>query len=99
MMQTIWKWQLEITDTQELEVPVGTKFLSTGLDGEGQLCIWGAVDTKQQERYKRLIAITGTGNPSDRARGLCFLGSVTMPPYVWHVFAQQLSEISLGLFL
>lgn len=59
-MQTIWKYELDITDKQTISVPKGGKFLSAQMQG-AQLCIWAQVDPKA-EKIPRDIAIVGTGN-------------------------------------
>ena len=63
----IWKWTLEVTDTQAITVPVGAKFLDVQMQG-GQCCIWALCDP-DAEREQRRIAIYGTGNPMPDSHG------------------------------
>jgi len=86
-MKTIWKFKLNITESQEIKVPEGTQILSAGIDPEGSLCVWGVVDT-ENALTDRFIYIVGTGNPIDRVffNDYTFIGSVLMQPFVWHVF-------------
>jgi hypothetical protein len=84
MSATIWKFPLEITDRQIIG-PVA-RVLSVGLDPAGVLCIWAEVipdDTAGQGEAE--VVIVGTGNPLPFWKG-SFVGSVTMAPFVWHVY-------------
>jgi hypothetical protein len=38
-MTTIWKYELKITDRQEIEMPGEPRILSAGLDAEGVPCL------------------------------------------------------------
>ena len=58
-MQTIWKKQIQVTDTQEILVPVGAKFLSVQEQFEG-VCIWFLCNP-QMPYEKRKLSIYGTG--------------------------------------
>jgi hypothetical protein len=84
---TIWKFELEVTDLQEVVMPSGAEILSVG-NQDGKLCLWAMVSpTATQD-----IEIIGTGNtiphtPSYVERVL--IGTVIMPPFVWHVFERH----------
>jgi hypothetical protein len=43
-MIVIYKYPLEITESQILHIPSTRKILSIGLDPQGCLCVWAAVD-------------------------------------------------------
>lgn len=79
----IFKYPLEITDTQEISMPAGAKILSVA-NQRGMLCLWALCDPKAK-RDSRTIEIVGTGNPWDD-RDSVFIGSVVIEPFVWHVF-------------
>jgi hypothetical protein len=85
-MQTIYKFRLSITDGQILMIPLSdsNQFFSVGLDPYGDLCLWCAVDSDQPES-ELTIRIVGTGRPMPENAGK-HIGTVTMPPFVWHVF-------------
>jgi hypothetical protein len=79
----IWKYELEVTDFPQLFLPIGSEILSVG-NQNGLLCVW--VKCNPQEPKEAFhFAIVGTGNPMPDNLG-CFLGTVQMPPFVWHVF-------------
>lgn len=87
--KTIWKFVLEVTDTQFVNMPAGSEILSVD-NQDGSLCLWAMVNpvidpTAEPER--REIEIIGTGNPIDRDM-VCrkFIGTVLAAPFVWHVF-------------
>jgi hypothetical protein len=80
----IYKYCLDITDTQTVDLPVGSDLLSVG-NQLGELCLWAIVDEKQKYHSARTIEIIGTGNPID-PKGRVFLGTVIDSFSVWHVF-------------
>ena len=57
----IWKWPLEVTDTQIIGVPNGAKFLDVQMQGDA-CCLWALCDEAAPRKARR-IAIYGTGNP------------------------------------
>jgi len=62
-MKKIFKYPLEITDTQFVELPLGAEILTTQMQGN-QLCLWAIVNTLPEAVKKnRRIEIIGTGNP------------------------------------
>lgn len=60
-MKSIWKFGLEVTDEQTVEMPVGAKPLSVQVQ-HGTPCLWALVDTKALKE-KRVVQIFGTGHP------------------------------------
>jgi len=62
-MKKIFKYPLEITDTQFVELPLGAEILTAQMQGN-QLCLWAIVNTLPEAVKKnRRIEIIGTGNP------------------------------------
>ncbi len=85
----IWKFDLEITDTQHVILPMDARLLSVG-NQRGNLCLWAIVNpVKAMET--RCIEIIGTGNPIEKLVGFHreFLGTIVIDPFVWHVFERQ----------
>lgn len=80
----IFKYPLEVTDHQSVQMVCGADILSVGVDSHGRLCAWAMVNPGQT-KHARDIWIIGTGNPMPEVP-LRFLGSVTMAPFVWHIF-------------
>lgn len=83
-MTTIWKFPLEITDTQQINVPVGTTFISSQFQN-GVLCLWGIVNP-DNILVQRTIDIIGTGNPFRHPYTSKFIATVQQGPLVWHIF-------------
>lgn len=88
-MKTIWKFPLLYTDIQSVSMPLGAQVLSTGLDPQGQLCLWALVDPGAGSNQYRGVAVIGTGNPAHSAQGMRFVGTVVQAPFVWHVFVTE----------
>jgi hypothetical protein len=91
-MQTIWKYELELTDVQQLRMPLHAVILSVAYQRNLQeqrdmLCLWALVDPTRSH-VPRTIEIHGTGNHSiDPQYTQLFIGTVPMPNgLVWHVF-------------
>ena len=95
-MRTIWKFPIEITDTQEITAPEPAHVLSAGIGPGGEPCVWVEVDT-DRPKVSRGIAVVGTGNPSPNANEARYVGSfvhrVDRPnssvEFVWHIFDDE----------
>jgi hypothetical protein len=62
-MKKIYKYPLEITDTQFVELSLGAEILTVQMQGN-QLCLWAMVNTLPDAIKKnRRIEIIGTCNP------------------------------------
>lgn len=83
-MRKIFKYRLEIVDRQVLRLPIGAKILHVDNNFD-MLTLWAAVDPTRSEE-ERIIRIVGTGHPIPNYDRLTHLGTVQMPPFVWHVF-------------
>ena len=83
-MKSIYKYTLEITDSQSISMPRYAQILSVAKQGDS-LCLWAEVFT-EEEQVHRHIRIIGTGNPIEGSPNRVFLGTVVMDPFVWHVF-------------
>lgn len=82
---TIWKYELAITDRQEIIMPYGARVLSVANQG-GNLCVWAMVDPTHDRRPLG-FRIVGTGHPCGVSLGT-FIGTVVIDPFVWHVFQE-----------
>ena len=60
MKKSIWKFPLEVTDEQKVELPIGAKPLTVQVQGD-TACLWALVDT-QVQKEARVIQIFGTGH-------------------------------------
>jgi hypothetical protein len=86
-MKTIWKYPLNITDTQVVKMPQRANVLSAA-DQYGELCMWALVDT-EHELEDRKVQIIGTGNPANLEGRWQFVASVQQSVFVWHVFVEE----------
>lgn len=86
-MKTIHKYQLQITDRQVIQMPVGAEILSVQWQ-RNQLCAWALVEKYETVHAPRVLHVVGTGHPV--ADGLEFLGTIQTHggDLVWHVFEQ-----------
>jgi hypothetical protein len=86
--RAIWKYTLEVTDLQTLEMPVGAEILSVQMQ-HGVPTLWATVNPAALTQF-RTIAIHGTGNPIPGDPGI-FLGTVQQQvgnsTLVWHIFS------------
>ena len=88
-MKTIWKYSLETTDLQIVEMPLGAKILSVQVQHE-KPCLWCLVNPDDNSVIiKREIHIVGTGHEIDWS-GLQadYIGSYQLQEgqFVGHVF-------------
>lgn len=89
-MNKVYKYELEIKDFQEIEMPNGALVLSAK-EQNGKLCIWAEVDLRNTTTKPKKIAIVGTGHDINFKIGFyeySFLDTVVMSyGLVWHVYA------------
>lgn len=87
MEKKIYKYKLELTEEQIVNMPQGSKILSTQLQ-DGSICLWAMVDTEKPFK-QRDIRIYGTGSKiTDLDK---YIGTVQDGRYVWHVW-ERLDE-------
>lgn len=83
-MLTIHKFELFRVDSQSVYMPDGAEVISAGLDPQGRLSIWAAVDTSSN-MVARCFYVFGTGNPIIQAP-MEFVATVVENEFVWHIF-------------
>lgn len=83
----VYKWELEITDRQQLSLPRDCKILHVAQQGR-ELMVWGIVDIELSDDTIPVdFYIVGTGNPvPDQAEE--FIGTALWDGgvLIWHVF-------------
>lgn len=86
-MKKIYKYPLNITDTQEIEMPSGSIILKGG-EQFGELFIWSIVDPESELIESRTICIFGTGNelPYNINRHRYIDTIISENGLVWHIF-------------
>lgn len=84
----IYKYPIEITDYQRLQVPMRSEFLSAQFQGDIP-CLWILVDTESEPVNIELLII-GTGNPvPDNIGDYSFMNTLQDPRgFVWHLFSK-----------
>lgn len=94
--QTIWKYELAITDAQLVAMPAGAELLHVGaqrmeVHEPGQagvwdaLTLWARVDVSAP-MVGRLIAVVGTGHLCPNPDEGVYVGTAQCGAFVWHVF-------------
>lgn len=87
MELTIWKFPLEVKETQYIYLPDGAEILSV----QAQLnvpCLWAIVNPKNK-KCERRIEMRGTGNPLSQVGQFRFIGTFQITQgmnLVFHVF-------------
>lgn len=100
-MKTIYKYVLEVTDFQEVEMPEGATILHVGTQPapygkpvpREQLCLWAEVDSEKQ-LVPRRIRVFGTGHDMVHEHELRYIGTTDMHNHalVWHVYENYIKE-------
>lgn len=88
-VQAIWKFQIQIKDTQTVTMPYGAKILCVQLQN-GVPCLWALCLVKEQP-WARTIDIFGTGHLINDMYTRTYIGTVQMEggALVWHVFERH----------
>lgn len=87
-MKTIYKWTLELKDTQTIMAPENTLFLTVQMQ-HGLPQVWGLCNPNLPAE-KNIFHIRGTGHPVPEKDNLLYLGSFQMNEgqFVFHVFRE-----------
>lgn len=91
-MKTVWKFTLEVTDRQTIQMPISAKVLTAQFQGN-QLCLWAEVEFNEgaePETSGRMFEIFGTGHPMKPFKRH-YIASVQQPglPLVWHIYQTE----------
>lgn len=86
-MRTIYKYPLQLTESQVLSLPSSAKPLSVQLQGD-QLCLWADVPPSGRFVVEKevVISVVGTGHPIPPG-AVNYLGTVQQGNFVWHIYA------------
>ena len=87
MGEKIFKYQLQETDIQTIELPKGAEILTVQVQ-KGYLCLWAKVDHELIAKEERHIEIIGTGNLIDDTVQRKYISTLQMlqGALVWHIF-------------
>ena len=87
-MNTIWKYEIPLTDKPVIQMPKDARMLSVG-EQRGKLFVWAAVDP-EADSVPHQFRIAGTGHPVSMplaSMHVFCIGTVIMSNgLVWHVF-------------
>lgn len=87
-MQTIYKYPLEITDEQIIEMPAMSQILTVQMQN-GVPCIWVMVEPIEGlPDRKAVIEIFGTGHPISKGNRE-YIGTFQTEVLVFHVFQRN----------
>jgi hypothetical protein len=82
-VKTIWKYTLDLTDVQIVEMPYGATILTAQMQGQ-DINLWAEVEPDHYKKT-RWIWICDTGNPvPDKV--LKYISTVQMDRFVWHIY-------------
>ncbi len=86
MTQCIWKFELKITEEQEISMPMYAEILCVQCQNEVG-CLWAMVNP-QNEKENRIIIIRGTGHMFEKDPLKKYIGTfhISKGALVWHVF-------------
>ena len=88
-METIYKYKLEVTADQTIEMPNGAEMLTVQVQA-GIPCLWAKVNTENPvHKYK--FKTHGTGHPLDKDFNGLYIGTYqlyngTLAFHVWQIF-------------
>lgn len=85
-MKTIYKYPLEITSEQEVEVLQGHN-LCVQMQGNTP-CLW-VMGSPDLPKVKLLIQIAGTGQSHSHIDSSHYIGTVQQAGFVWHIFGHR----------
>lgn len=87
MKKTIWKFELETRDDQEIKMPIGAQVLTVQMQF-GTPCLWALVDPNK-EKETRTFEVVGTGHEIDYSlttRGYIGTYQLAQGQLIFHVF-------------
>lgn len=85
---TIWKYRLETTDLQIIDIPRGATFLSVQVQERFGPCMWALVN-EESPKFGHRIRIFGTGHPMDSIGGYVGTYQLSGGALVFHVFVER----------
>jgi hypothetical protein len=74
-MKTIYKYQLEMVDNQEQQLPKGSQIISA-IKQRDTIVVYAIVDTSIDETETIYFRICGTGHPFDNVNDYIFINTI-----------------------
>ena len=85
-MTKIYKYEIDITDCQTIQLPVGATILCAKMQNS-HLCLWADVDPERGTE-ERFIYVYGTGHEMYYKIPQRYISTVQDREFVWHVYEQ-----------
>ena len=90
MNNTIWKYQFNLADEVEVELPFGCEILDIQIASiyagpTGVFELWALVDSNEDRMFKNSFRIYGTGHECNENM-MDYIKTVRDGPLVWHIF-------------
>jgi hypothetical protein len=85
-VKVIWKYNIDLADTQVLRTKAGAKFLDVQIQNHYPT-IWVEVDTEAAPK-DYVIEVFGTGNPMTLFYRK-HIGTIQDGGFVWHVYVRE----------
>lgn len=85
---TIWKFPLQLKDTQTIEMPFGAEIICVQVQHDA-ITLWAIVEEKNTDTEDRTIEVYGTGHPmTNHHRD--YIGTIQFQGggFIFHVFEQ-----------
>ena len=87
-MKVIWKYELDLTGTQELNLPEGAEILTAQMQWD-DCCCWVLQEQNATTFKSRKIRVYGTGHPVAEG-SLDYISTVQLRGMVLHIFEELL---------
>lgn len=95
MRETVLKWKLNRHGPETvIALPVGWRAVHFSQQGS-DLCVWVICPALPTERVRVRFTVVGTGSLTPE--GGTYVGSTLDEPYVWHLFATEMSDPSASI--
>ena len=90
-MKTIWKFPLQVTDEQFVEMPPGSEILCVQTQRETPT-LWARVNESNRPNVFKTIIIVGTGHKVPEKANLLYVGTFQIMDgsFVGHVFEAKI---------
>ena len=93
-MKVIFKYTLNVTDKQVIQMPVGAEILKVDTQ-YNKICIWAMFDrVKEYDTEERVFEIFGTGNSFEESDKRNYLDTIQLydGEQIYHVFEINLNK-------
>lgn len=87
-MSVIYKYELELTDSQVVTLRNGAKILDVQLQ-KGKIVFWAVIDKAYPEKEVEFLTFGTGGSEHAVIPDKGYIGTVQQGDYVWHVFARD----------